>query len=531
MKPVSDPAILQQLNGGGGLKPVTDPAILMQLGGETQPTMSEEQALTGPQPQKPQRTLAQDAGSFFGGMRQSLYDIPQSIVELGARGTDALGISKGAYPLVHQGFSEEVPKGDPAFNMGRIEGQIGTTLPLSGLKVLQGAGALPRIVNGAAQGLGASALTSNNSDAPLGAQLGAGAGAGAALPLLGAAGKAVGNAVPTVLGNLTTGAGANSVREAFQAGKAGGAASDAFTGSLRGTTPWAQVVDDAKTALGKLRAEKGAEYRAGMAQVSKDKTVLDFAPIDAAMAKAAAVKNFKGQALSPKTADVRKEIDDAIAHWKKLDPAEYHTPEGFDALKQQIGDIKDSLPYNTPQRAVADQAYNAIRAEIAAQAPTYSKVMSKYSEASDVISDIQRELSLGPKGNPNTALRKLQSIMRDNVNTSFGDRAKYGKALEGAGATNLMPALAGQSLSSALPRGLAKYGDMGLAAAATLHNPSALMALPLASPRVVGEGAHALGATARNVQGLLAPLPQLPRGVLSPGLGLLAPGLLYQGAQ
>ena len=43
-----------------------------------------------------------------------------------------------------------------------------------------------------------------------------------------------------------------------------------------------------------------------------------------------------------------------IADWKNSDPQIYHTPVGMDALKQRIGDIKDSLPFNTPERLVAE---------------------------------------------------------------------------------------------------------------------------------------------------------------------------------
>lgn len=348
----------------------------------------------------------------------------------------------------------------------------------------------------------------------------------AALPALGAVTRGAGRVGAAVLGNLTTGAGANAVRGAFDAGQAGGEQGAAFLANMRGDVPWSDVVDQAKAALSNMRAQRGAAYRAGMANVSKDPTVLSFEPLDAAMAKASGVKTFKGKDLSPSTADVRNQIQSTIDDWRALPAEEYHTPEGFDALKQQIGDIRDSQPYGSPQRTVAETAYNAVRGTITDQAPGYSKVMEDYTKASQTLSDLQRELSLGPKGNPNTALRKLQSVMRDNVNTSFGDRAKYAKTLDNAGASTLIPSLAGQSMSALLPRGLSKIGAGADVALAAFHNPAAIAALPLMSPRLVGEAAYGLGRTASVLPklsslnigrpvvlggGVAGLLPELPR--------------------
>jgi len=491
--------------------------------------------------QKSPESFAQGIGSELRGIYTGLHRIPQSIVELGLRGADAVGLTDKAYPAVHEMFQADNNSymgNSPSAKVGDVMGQVAGTLPVGALRVpdlAAKAPALAKVAEGILQGATAAGLTSSASDAPLGAQLALGAAGGAALPVLGAGIKAGAKMVPQLLGNLTTGAGANSVSQAFRAGQTGGDASKAFTSSMRGETPWGAVVDQAKAALGNMRAERNAAYRAGMADISKDATVLSFQPVDEALAKAGSVKTFKGKDLSPKTADVRKEVQSAIDEWKKLDPAEYHTPEGFDALKQQLGDIRDALPFNTPQRVVADHAYNAVRNAIAEQAPAYNKVMGDYSKASDLVSEVQRELSLGPKGNPNTALRKLQSVMRDNVNTSWGNRAKLADTLESSGAETLMPSLAGQALSSPLPRGLAKYGAGADIALALMHNPAALAALPLTSPRVVGEVAHGLGQVSGAANGLfgasrMAPAlsKMAPKLSLNPAAGLLAPALAYQ---
>ena len=75
--------------------------------------------------------------------------------------------------------------------------------------------------------------------------------------------------------------------------------------------------------------------------------MLDFAPIDQALTDIKQVKTFKGQDISESTAAIRQRLNDTVMDWKNLDPTNFHTAEGFDALKQKIGDVRDSLPYGS----------------------------------------------------------------------------------------------------------------------------------------------------------------------------------------
>lgn len=481
----------------------------------------------------PKPSFMENLRNAVGGVRQSLYDIPQSVIELGARGTDALGISNGAYPVVHQSFQEDRkylgnPE-SPAFKGGELVGNVATTIPAGGIRVggalAAKAPTIAKIVSGAGQGLAASAATSAASNAPLGQQLALGAAGGAALPVAGSVLRGAKNLAVGALGE-STGAGASSIRNAYQAGVAGGDKSKAFTSAMRDPSTWDNVVASAKQAVSNLKQQRGNAYRNGMQDISADRTVLDFKPVDDAMAKNSSVKNFHGKDLEPDTADVRQKVAATIDDWRNSDPATFHTPEGFDALKQKLGGFRDSEKYGSPAWKVANDAYNAVRNTIAEQAPVYDKVMGDYSKASSAINELEKELSLGPKGNPNTALRKLQSVMRDNANTSWGKRSQLAGNLQDAGATTLMPSLAGQALSSPIPRGLAKYGDLALAVGGGLTNPATLAALPFASPRIVGEGAHLAGRAVGGAGDILKKVPfQVPAfpPVLSPAFGATAP--------
>lgn len=304
---------------------------------------------------------------------------------------------------------------------------------------------------------------------------------------------------------ISTGVGSDALKVAAQAGAEGGSAGKAFLDNLTGAADPNAVVSEAKAAVSQLRQERGNVYRQEMAKIGADNTVLDFQKIDDAVQKVAAVKTYKGQNLSPKTAAVRQELTDAVDEWKNLPAGDFHTAEGLDALKQKIGEIRDSTQAGTPDRLVADNVYKAIYNTITDQAPEYAKVMKGYEEASGLIREMEKTLSLNPKASIDTSLRKLQSVLRNNVNTNYGRRAELVDFLQRAGAPNLMQKLAGQMLSSASPRGLGRVlaggeGTSALAALLAGHPAVAgglAASLAASSPLLAGGAAYGAGAATR----------------------------------
>jgi hypothetical protein len=301
-------------------------------------------------------------------------------------------------------------------------------------------------------------------------------------------------ATPAV--GLATGAGAESIREAARAGAAGGTKAESFLGQLRGNAPIENVVATAKEAVAELRQNRSDAYRTGMGGATQNTALLDFAPIDQAIINAEKVGTFNGVVIRGNAANALKEIKDKIAEFKAGNPAVFRTVEGFDKLKQAIGDIQQALPYGTPARKVADDLYNSVKNEIVKQAPDYAKVMGDYEQASALLKDIEGSLSLGKKANIDTSVRKLQSILRNNANTNYGRRVDLGRQLEATGvpgADTLFPQLAGQMLSSPTPRGIQGATSALGGAAAYATNPALLPGLALTSPRLVGEAAYYAG--------------------------------------
>lgn len=343
---------------------------------------------------------------------------------------------------------------------------------------------------------------------------------------IGAAGRGGGQLLAEALG-ATTGTSGPTIRTAFGAGLDGGQAADAFRSHISGNAPIEDIVTDARNAVGNLRAQRGADYRAAMGPINSDPTVLSLGPIDQAISRGNSINNFKGIDLSPSTATVRQKISDVVDLWKQQNPQDFHTAAGFDALKKAIGDIRDSAPYGTPERLIADQAYNSVKGEINAQAPAYAGTMADYAKASDQINDIQKTMSLGPNANVDTSVRKLQSALRDNVNTSYGRRADLADILSQNGAPQLLEKIAGQQLGAATPRGLGKLltqGEIGGAVMTALHgNPgmaaAALPAIALSSPRLVGEATFAAGKGARLGKALATMKPKDRQALIAAELG------------
>ena len=298
-------------------------------------------------------------------------------------------------------------------------------------------------------------------------------------------GKGVEAATSNALG-MTTGAGTSSVRAAANAGREGGEIADTFRANMRGQVPVTEIVEQAKSALDMVRQERAQAYKAGMAKVGQDTAVLDFAPVEEAVGKASQVGTYKGQVVETKAQGIAGEIAEVVNNWKSLDPKEFHTAEGFDALKRTIGNIRDSTQYGTPERVAADRVYRAVRAEVAKQAPEYSKIMDAYARASEQIGEATKTFSLREGLTGDTAARKLLSATRNNVQTNYGQREKILNALAEHDPT-LPAAIAGQSLNALLPRGIVARGGAMIGAGSL--SPIAA-ALPAFSPRLVGETAY-----------------------------------------
>jgi hypothetical protein len=414
-----------------------------------------------------------------GGLQEMGVDPESTMYGIGKFGGEMAGTA-GAGGMLAKGLSaaptvaSRVPDLIQALRSGGMTGpNIGT-----------------RAVGGAVSG-GASAALVNPED------VGSGAAIGAALPVVGKAGSAI----TKMLGG-TTGVGEEALKQAYQAGKQGGTKATSFVEAMREGQSMTNVLDAARANLSAMNAQKQNAYRSGMVDIRKDKSILDFANIDDAVGKAFDMATFKGQVKNQDAVNALSKIRDSIDEWKSLDATEFHTPEGLDALKQRVGGLLESIPFEQKTaRTAAGNVYNSIKNEINTQAPTYAKVMKDYHSASETMQEIERALSLGQRASDDTAMRKLQSLMRNNVNTNYGYRDTLAQQLEQAGGNEFMPALAGQALNDYMPRGIQRAvnpaGAIGIGALGNI--PAAVGMGLVSSPRLVGEAMYKAGQGARLV--------------------------------
>lgn len=311
--------------------------------------------------------------------------------------------------------------------------------------------------------------------------------------------KSVGNLTSEVLGNLS-GVGSQAYKTAYNAAVQGGDKLKALASNLRKQAPMENVVDDALLGLTNMGKNLQNQYRSGMIDIKNDKTVLDFTGIDKALNDAQNLGIFKGKVTNPEIIDQVNKVKGIVDDWKKQNPNEFHTPEGMDELKKVIGIELEKIPFEqaTLRKAVGG-IYSSVRDEIKKQAPVYESVMKKYSEGLDQATELKKALGLGNKSSVDTALRKLQSVMRDNVNTNYGNRVNYAETLEQASGKPIMAQLAGQALSSPTPRGLQRVLPSFTGLGAVTLDPMYLATLPAQSPRLMGEATILAGKASRPV--------------------------------
>ncbi len=313
--------------------------------------------------------------------------------------------------------------------------------------------------------------------------------------------KVAGKVAAPVLA-LTSGVGKKSIEQAYEAGFEGGKALEEFRDNMKGADPQL-ILDDAMANLEKLRQEKNATYASGMKNLEASDVKIGYNKIDYALNQA----KKKAGSIDTKTSRVLKRVESMINQAKE---SGFNSPVQMDELKRAINEVRMDQPAGSQRQTVVAEIQNTIRDTINKAAPEYGKTMELYAEASEKMKELKQVLSVGK--NPDTALRKLLSVMRDNVQTNYGKRATLAEEL---GGSSLLNKIAGQELSSLMPRGITGRllggGAVGFGAVTGgvggLLTPGAIPALAAASPRVIGEAAQLTGQARRVTQRAAQVLP------------------------
>jgi len=516
---------------GGDLSKLSNEGLLALQPTQAQPTQSEFAETGGGaavgRPVRGVRLNVQPTPrpleSFAAGVTKSAIDPIMAVAQgvTGGRG----GVSEAVKRLAQE--SEAYEQANPmSFIGGRIGGAV---LPAVG--VAKGVGMIPSFaranpyVQGAALGAATGAMTpveTGETGAPMYQQaaenVATGGAIGTAIPVIGRGIQAAGGAIRRGLG-VSTGAGEESIAQALRAGREG---NQDFLQNIKGDVSAENVLKQAKNALANMRSARSQEYQKGIATTKENQVFLNFKPIREAFDETLGSLKSKGiggeeaSKVGPDTMKKVNEIKGILNEWQKKPTL--HTAGGLDDLKQRLDDVYTEGMTDQAKRILSNTR-TAVKKTIVDQDANYAKTMANYEEALGLEREIEKALSIGKKSAADTAIRKLQSLTRNNANTNYGYRMELAKALQEKGGQDLMPALAGQALSSYVPRGLAGQGA-GIGAGLTaFSNPMAAAVLPLTSPKLIGLGAYGAGRATRNIPKLTdAELRNMARMLTTQGI-------------
>ena len=338
---------------------------------------------------------------------------------------------------------------------------------------------------------------------------------GAAFPLAGAlikpSKKIIGEGVSQLLGR-STGAGEGAIKEAFNNPDVIKFARQAGVEGAEGLQR--KAVEEAKSALQEIKTIRGKEYVSKFAtlrpnpQQSKKIFQEVRAKVDELISPSRydiGIKkgeiDFSRSTITEGQPAIKKALTDIIG-WKNL------TTEGLDILKKRLGDYISQAGIKTPAKALLSELKSTLTKGLE-NIKGYKEMTSSYREASLLIEELEKGLSLGDRASIETASKKLMSSMRQN----FELRKEMLQTLERYGGKDITGKIAGATFAPIAPRGLAGTMFPGAGAAgviSAIFNPAAwpmvITYLAASSPRLVGEFISVMGSISRLPGGIKNPI-------------------------
>ena len=383
--------------------------------------------------------------------------------------------------------------------MGAIGGAArGATL---GTKIVRGA--LQGAGQGALYGFGAGEDGIENRIASALDSAKVGAVIGGAVPVVAEGIKAAGRGIANITG-LTSGAGGESVKRAFDAGRRN---SQTFKTAMRGSNNVFNVVDEADDAIRKMERARSEAFKKTLPQNGNGIML----PIDDVNA---AFNNSMNQ-ITGVTRGVDDVAENALRKVQRL-AQNVNKAGGLNfnnamEMKKAIDGIIQPLERAGEKNAVRliQPIQSALKSTMVKAVPEYSNALSGFAEASQTINAIKKALSMGT--NPTTELRALQGITRQSVAAAQGGKQQLGRILDEVSGGKILDEIAGGQVSSWLPRDIMRAlgaGGAAISTSALNTNPLALPAVLSFSPRAVGEAAFALGRVASKT-------PQVAPGTIA----------------
>ncbi len=301
-----------------------------------------------------------------------------------------------------------------------------------------------------------------------------------------------------------------------------------FAKGMRGNISPEEIFNEANSALGKMKIERGAEYRVELNAIKRMVNPPKMDLMRPLQTFSDSLKDHNVSIMRNKTTGemkldfsrsalrnntpAQKDLTSLLDTMRNAfnDPGYYKTPEGFDILKRQVGEM---FSESHQGRTVVENLYDSIRGQLVNKVPRYKDMVGNYEQTTKLIKEIKSDLSVGGKPATQAAIRRLLSATRDN--NDF--RRSLVQKLESAGGDQLLDQIAGYNMKGIIPT---QHGGTQLAAAEILAaaiggNPKVLLGILAGSPRLVGETLNVMGRAINLYRKTGAPSPsKIGRGVI-----------------
>lgn len=325
----------------------------------------------------------------------------------------------------------------------------------------------------------------------------------AASPVISAAQKAA-----TYPLAIKTGVSPETMRTAFKAGQEG---SQPFFAQLTGAADPAKIVDAAHDATNALRQKRQSEYLSSKAGWAASQKPIDYTNINQALDNAEKSVMHGSKVYRPESKAMLDKLRNAIEDWQTTPNTlgvNYHNIEGVDKLKQLVGDIRSEAEHGSPAHALATEIYNKVKGTLVTHDPNYQTAMGQYSEASDLLKQLKKTLSINPNATIDTTLRKLLLGQKQLD-------GQKGRLLDELKEVNpeLGNMISGHLLHPVIPTGLS--GKVGAALSLTPHVGTlptidpvmAIANIAASSPRAMGALSYGAGRLSKGQLPSMALLP------------------------
>ena len=507
--------------------------VISQYLADNDSSIEQIAAVPTPNPQELERMLASEKDGSFAKLRQDAIEATAQ-ADKSRQNTERLataqGVARGFGNGLLWGFADEIESGLTGKDVNQIRAEqqqfaddhpvmnIGSTVvgaianPTGAIGgAARGATLGNKIVRGALQGAGQGALYGfgtgedgiENRIASAIDSAKTGAIVGGVAPVVTEGIKAVGRRIADVTG-LTSGAGGESVKRAFDAGRRN---SQTFKTAMRGSNNVFNVVDEADDAIRKMERARSEAFKKTLPQ-NGNGIMLPIDDINAAF-------NNSMNQITGVTRGVDDVAENALRKVQRL-AQNVNKAGGLNfnnamEMKKAIDGIIQPLERAGEKNAVRliQPIQSALKSTMVKAVPEYSNALSGFAEASQTINAIKKALSMGT--NPTTELRALQGITRQSVAAAQGGKQQLGRILDEVSGGKILDEIAGGQVNSWLPRDIMRAlgaGGAAISTSALNTNPLALPAVLSFSPRAVGETAFALGRVASKT-------PQIAPGTIA----------------